>query len=142
MYPALLHFHSGLRWVVLILIIVNVLNALGGFGGNKIVGSGDKKLSLFALISTHLQVVLGLSLYAISPKVAFTAGTMANSSTRFFTMEHTVMMLIAVVLVTIGHRAVKSGSFKKEFWYYLIALIIILAAIPWPFRTMLGGSWF
>ena len=142
MHSALLHIHSGLWWVVLILILVNVLNALGGLGGNKVVKSGDKKLSLFALICTHLQAVIGLTLYAISPKVVFSSATMSNPSFRFFTMEHTLMMLIAVVLVTIGHRAVKKGSFKKEFWYYLIALIVILAAIPWPFRVMLGGNWF
>ena len=142
MYPALLHIHSGLRWVVLILIIVNVLSALGGYGGNKAVGAGDKKLSLIALICTHTQVLIGLALYAISPKVQFSGSTMGNSMLRFFTMEHTVMMLIAVILITIGHRSVKSGSFKKEFWYYLIALLVILAAIPWPFRTALGGGWF
>ena len=142
MYPALLHIHSGLRWIVLILIIVNVLSALGGYGGNKVVGAGDKKLSLMALIFTHVQVLVGLSLYAISPKVQFSGSTMGDSVLRFFTMEHTVMMLIAVILVTIGHRSVKNGSFKKEFWYYLIALIVILAAIPWPFRTALGAGWF
>ena len=142
MYPALLHIHSGLRWVVLLLIIINVLNALGGYTGNKTAGAGDKKLSLFALICTHLQVLIGLGLYAISPKVQFSASTMGNSMLRFFTMEHTVMMLIAVILVTIGHRVAKSGSFKKQFWYYLIALIVILVAIPWPFRTALGTGWF
>jgi len=142
MYQALLHTHSGLRWILLIMIIVNVLNAFGGYGGKKEVKSGDKKLSLVALICTHLQVLIGLSLYAISPKVQFSGSTMGNSMLRFFTMEHTVMMLIAVILVTIGHRAVKSGSFKKEFWYYFVALVIILAAIPWPFRAILGAGWF
>ncbi len=142
MYPALLHFHSGFRWIVLILIIVNIINALGGFSGKKVFGVRDKKLSLFALISTHLQVLLGLGLYAISPKVQFSGSTMSNSVLRFFTMEHTLMMLIAVILVTIGHRMVKSVNFKKVFWYYFIALVVILAAIPWPFRAALGGNWF
>ncbi|MEP6646723.1 MAG: cytochrome B [Saprospiraceae bacterium] len=142
MYSAFLHFHSGMRWVVLILIIFNVVNAYGGMSKNRIAGPSDKKLSLFALISTHLQVVLGLALYSISPKVQFSTQTMANGVLRFFTMEHTVMMLIAVILVTIGHRNAKLGNFKKEFWYYFIALVIILAAIPWPFRAMLGGGWF
>ncbi len=142
MYPALLHFHSGFRWIVLILIIVNIINALGGFSGKKVFGVKDKKLSLFALICTHLQVLLGLGLYAISPKVQFSGSTMSNSVLRFFTMEHTVMMLIAVIFVTIGHRMVKSVNFKKVFWYYFIALVVILAAIPWPFRAALGGNWF
>ncbi|MEO6130928.1 MAG: cytochrome B [Saprospiraceae bacterium] len=142
MYSALLHFHSGLRWVVLILIIVNVVNAYNGMSRKKIFAPADRKLSLFALISTHLQVLLGLALYAISPRVQFSSETMSNAVLRFFTMEHTVMMLIAVILVTIGNSKAKAGNFKKEFWYYFIALLVILAAIPWPFRAMLGGGWF
>ena len=142
MYEGLLHFHSGLRWIVLILIIINVINALGGFSGKKVWSEKDKKLSLFALISTHLQTILGLVLYFMSPKVQFSSNTMGNSMLRFFTMEHLVMMFIAVVLVTIGNRMSKAGNVKRVFWYYFIALVIIIAAIPWPFRAALGGSWF
>ena len=142
MYEGLLHFHSGLRWIVLILIIINVINALGGFSGKKVWSEKDKKLSLFALISTHLQTVLGLVLYFMSPKVQFSSNTMGNAMLRFFTMEHLVMMFIAVVLVTIGNRMSKAGNVKRVFWYYFIALVIIIAAIPWPFRGALGGSWF
>ena len=141
MYEGLLHAHSGLRWVVLLLIIINVFNAIGGLGGGKVFSSGDKKLSLFALIFTHLQAVLGLSLYFISPKVEFGANTMSNSVFRFFTVEHTIMMLIAIVLVTLANRAAKQGNVKKVFWLYFISLIIILAAIPWPFRELASG-WF
>jgi hypothetical protein len=142
MYQGLLHAHSGLRWIVLILLIINVLNASGGLNGKKVFRSRDKQLSLFALICTHLQVVIGLLLYWKSPKVQFSEMTMGNAMLRFFTMEHTVMMLIAVILITIGHRQAKAGLFKKQFWYYVIALVIILAAIPWPVRAALGGSWF
>lgn len=142
MYSAVLHFHSGLRWIVLILVIINVVNALDGMNKKRQSTPRDKKLSLFALISTHTQVVLGLLLYSISPKVEFSANTMSNAVLRFFTMEHTVMMLIAVILITIGHRMAKAGNFKKHFWYYFIALVVILAGIPWPFRAMLGGGWF
>lgn len=142
MYQGLLHFHSGLRWIVLILIIINVINAMGGLSGKKVFTAKDKKLSLFALIATHTQAVLGLALYFISPKVQFSSNTMSNDMLRFFTMEHTTMMLIAIILVTFGNRWAKQGAVKKVFWYYFIALLIILAAIPWPFREMLGGSWF
>ncbi len=142
MYQGLVHTHSGLRWVVLLLIILTIFNAIGGLGGNKSLSAGGRKLSLFALISTHTQVVLGLVLYFMSPKVQFTSETMGNAMLRFFTMEHTVMMLIAVILVTIGNRWAKLANAKKVFWYYFIALLIILAGIPWPFRTMLGSNWF
>ncbi|MDQ3016768.1 MAG: cytochrome B [Bacteroidota bacterium] len=142
MYEGLIHAHSILRWVVLLLIILTIFSAIGGLSGNKVLTASDKKLSFFALLSTHLQAVLGLVLYFLSPKVQFSDSTMGNSMLRFFTMEHTVMMLIAIILVTLGNRWAKQGNARKVFWYYFIALLIILAAIPWPFREMLGSHWF
>ena len=142
MYQGLLHTHSGLRWILLILIIITVFNALGGLTGNKVFTARDKKFSFFALIFTHVQALLGLALYFMSPKVQFSENTMSNSMLRFFTMEHTLMMLIAIVLITIGNRMAKMGRVKAVFWYYFIALVIILAAIPWPFREELGSGWF
>jgi hypothetical protein len=140
MYSALLHAHSGLRWILLLLILATIIGALGNRGGS--LSEGTKKLSLFAMISTHLQATLGLVLYFLSPKVQFSANTMGNSMLRFFTMEHVLMMLIALVLITIGHRHSKAGNANKVFWFYLIALLVMLAAIPWPFRQALGGAWF
>ena len=141
MNPILLHLHSGLRWIVLLLLIINVFNALGFMGGKPVTAQA-KKLSLFGLIATHLQVVIGLIVYFFSQKVRFDSTTMSDPVARFFTMEHTLMMLIAVILITLGHRQTKAGNGKKMFWMYFIALLVIIAAIPWPFRTMLGGSWF
>jgi hypothetical protein len=138
MYPALLHSHSGLRWIVLILLLATIA---GSFGGKQ-VSPSLRKLSLFTLIATHLQAVLGLTLFMYSPKVNMTSEMMGNATWRFFTMEHTVMMLIAIILITLGNRGAKQGNGKKLFWYFLIGLIIILAAIPWPFRTQLGAGWF
>ena len=142
MLQGLLHAHSGLRWIVLLLIIINVINALGGLSGNKVFTDRDKKLSLFALIFTHLQALLGIVLFFLDDsKVQFNENTMSNDVIRFYTVEHTLMMLIAVILVTIGNRSAKAGKAKQVFWYYFIALVLILAAIPWPFRD-LGAGWF
>ena len=142
MYQGLLHAHSGLRWIVLILIIITIFSALSAMGGANVFNARHKKLSFFALIATHLQALLGIGLYFMSPKVQFSENTMSNSVLRFFTMEHTLMMLIAIVLITIGNRMAKSGNAKRVFWYYFIALLVMLAAIPWPFRTELGSGWF
>jgi hypothetical protein len=141
MFPALHHMHSGLRWIVLILLVINVLNAIGFMGGKPVTPQA-KKLSLFGLIATHVQVVIGLIVYFFSQKVRFDSTTMSDPVARFFTMEHTLMMLIAVILISLGHRQTKAGNGKKMFWFYFIALVVILAAIPWPFRTALGGGWF
>lgn len=139
---ALVHSHSGLRWVLLILLVLTLIKAFGANSAGKAFPEADKKFSLFTMILAHLQAVLGLGLYFMSPKVDFSSTTMSSPLHRFFTMEHTLMMLIAIILITLGHRHAKAGSAKKVFWHYLIALLVILAAIPWPFRTALGAGWF
>lgn len=146
MYSMLTHAHSGLRWLVLIFLLLAIVNAGRKMGGSTAYGASDKRLGLFALIFTHIQLILGLILYFISPKVQFGAGTMGDALLRFYTVEHISLMLISIVLITIGYSKAKrqeadSKKFKTTFWYYLIALVLILVAIPWPFRN-LGASWF
>jgi membrane protein DedA with SNARE-associated domain len=138
--------HSGLRWVVLFLLIFAIYNAITG----KKRGTYEKKdklINLFTMISLHTQLLIGLVLYFISPKVSFIEGWMKESFNRFYGMEHFLMMVIAIVIVTIGSKTAEklediSAKHKKITIMYTIALILILAAIPWPFRTELGGKWF
>lgn len=141
MQSALLHSHSGLRWILLILLIMTIASVFGKRNGKVAFTDGDRKLSLFTLISAHLQAVLGLALYFFSQKVDFSATTMSSPVHRFFTVEHALMMLIAVILITIGYGKAKKANARGVFVYYLLALIVILVAIPWPFRTALGAGW-
>jgi len=143
----LIHAHSGLRWLFLAAMIYALIVAFSGMSGNKPFTDKDRKAALFAFIFSHLQLVLGLVLLFVSGKVNF--GRMMDSDQlRFFTLEHPVGMIIAIVLITLGYGKAKRGTedkarFKAMFTYYLIALIIILASIPWPFRTNLGvAGWF
>lgn len=145
MLDGLVHAHSGLRWIVLILLLVSIFNA---FAKKKsgLYTERDRKLALFTMIFTHVQLLIGLVLYFISPLVVFSADSMSNSLQRFYLLEHILMMVIAIALITIGHSKSKKAAeaaakFKAISVFYLIALIIILAAIPWPFRN-LGGAWF
>jgi heme A synthase len=136
--------HSGLRWVVLILLIIAVANAFMKKGKNSFT-SGDKKIYLFTLIFVHLQLLLGIILYFTSSKVTFEY-MFANAMNRFYGMEHTLGMLIAIALITIGYSKSKkiseaNAKHKKISVFYLFALIIILLSIPWPFRQ-LGAGWF
>ena len=146
MYPMLTHAHSGIRWVVLGLLIYAIYNSFSKMNGKKAFSAGDLKINLYALIATHVQFLIGLGLYFISPKVVHGSETMKNSMLRFFAVEHFVMMVIAVILITVGYskskRAADDSKAKSTFWYYLIALVIMLAGIPWPFREGLGGAWF
>lgn len=146
MYNGILHAHSGLRWIVLALLIATVFVAFGRWKSkDSQLSSGVSKLYLFNMIFFHIQFLLGVVLLFISPKVSMGEGWMKNSITRFFTMEHTLMMIIAVALVTIGRakmkRATGDNKHKPMFVFNLIALILVLAMIPWPFRQ-LGAGWF
>ena len=145
MYPMLTHAHSGIRWVVLGLLIYAIYNSFSKWRGNNVFEAGDRKINLFAMAATHLQIILGFVLYTQSPKV-MAGGDMSNSLVRFFTIEHMAYMLIAAVLITIGYAWSKRTSNEKmakiAFWFYLFAFIIIMIGIPWPFREELGGGWF
>ena len=147
MINGLVHAHSGLRWVVLLLLVIATFKALLKWRSNAPFTDGDRKLNLFTMISAHVQLILGLSLFFMSEKVSLNADTMKNAMTRFFTAEHSVMMFLAIVLITIGYTRSKkaiedSQKFRAAFTYFLIALIVLLAGIPWPFREALGAGWF
>lgn len=143
----LVHAHSGWRWVVLILLLAAIGVAYSGWKGKKEFTAGHKKLMLFTLIAFHLQWTFGLVLYFISPKVQFVAGMMKVTMLRFYAIEHIFGMTIAMILITIGYSKAKKinesdKKFKKYFVFFLISLLIILATIPWPFRTALMAKWF
>jgi len=145
MYTALLHAHSGLRWVALILLIAAIFNALKGKRSGEYL-KRDKMLNLFAMIILHTQLLIGGILYFQSDKVQFVEGWMKDKMLRFYGMEHLLLMVIAIILVTIGRKKAEKlvapiMKHQKIVVFYTLALILILAAIPWPFRA-LGGQWF
>ncbi len=137
--------HSGMRWIVLILILAAIFNAIAAKKSGKY-EKKDKMLNLFAMVFLHIQLLLGIVLYFISPYVSFAEGWMKNAITRFYGMEHVLLMLIAITLITIGRKKAEKASLAANkhaaiVKFYTIGLILILVAIPWPFRD-LGGSWF
>ena len=146
MYNGLLHFHSGLRWIALIALVIAVVSAFMRWKNGSGFGVKGKLLNLITLASIHLQLVIGLLLYFVSPKVQL-SGMFDNAIVRFYTLEHFVMMIIAIALITIGYSKVKKASKDKKknrltFIFFGIGLLIILIAIPWPFRENLGAGWF
>lgn len=147
METGLLHLHSGLRYVILAMLIISIIVAFGGTGGKKPFTEGNRKLFLFTMVFSHVQLLIGLVLYVITKKYQlFTDGLMSVPQARFFGLEHLLMMIIALTLITIGHSKSKKATdaaakFKKIAVFYTIALIIIFVAIPWPFLKDFG-SWF
>jgi hypothetical protein len=150
MNESLVHLHSGLRWILLLALVYAIFNAWTKAKEGKTYGSKDKLLNVAAMALLHTQFLIGLVVYFTSPviKAGFNnfGAAMKDSTMRFFLMEHLVLMLAAVVLITIGHKKAKMAEDPKKkhrriFIFYLITLLIILIAIPWPFRFENSG-WF
>lgn len=153
MYNGLLHLHNVLRWVILLLIVVAIVKSFVGMSGRKPFTNGDKKIGLFLMISAHIQLLIGLYQWLLgrygifSDAVPEGVSVMKDSFYRFYMVEHPLGMLIATILITIGRGQAKKPisdelKHKRSFWYYMIALIIILATIPWPFREIVARPWF
>ena len=150
MYPHLLAFHGLLRWVALIAGIIAVVIATSGWSGKKPVTPGLRKSGIAFVITMDLQLLIGLILYfAVSPvtKMAFQnmAAAMKVHELRFFTVEHTTYMLVAVILAHVGGAISRKGKtdrgkYRGASICYILSLLLILAGIPW-FRPLLrfGG---
>jgi len=146
MYQGILHLHNFGRWVVLILLLVALFKSIGGLSGSKSFTNGDKKVGLFLMISAHLMLLIGLYQWFVGPGLEGIqqlgmAGVMKNSVARFWSVEHPVGMLIGIILITIGRGSAKKNisdiaKHRRSFWFYLAALIIIIASVPWPFREV------
>lgn len=142
MYTGLLHLHSFLRWVILILLLVSIVQSFTA-KSNPASANGLKKTSLFLLISAHTIFLIGLYQWIVGPLQNIInygmSVVMKNSVMRFFAVEHITVMLIAIVLITIARGKVKKSAFGAAFWLYFIALILILVSIPWPWRMVGEG---
>ncbi|RPD41052.1 hypothetical protein [Chitinophaga barathri] len=151
MQETLLGIHSIVRWLILLFGIWAVIRALMGVSGKKPYTSADTKAGLFFMIFLDIQFLLGLILFFISPLIkaslADMGAAMKNAGLRFFTVEHTLMALIAIALVHIGRSKIKKLSndgkkHKTALIFFLLALVLILAAIPWPGREAIGRALF
>ena len=143
MENGLLHLHNFLRWVVLLTGVWALIRAAGGLSGRKAFTAADKRAGMFFMISCDVQLLLGLTLYFLRPWASVLGNqgmaVMRDSVTRFWAIEHISGMLIAIVLVHIGYAAAKSdrpdaARFRRWFWFTLIAILVMLATIPWPGR--------
>ena len=141
MYEAVKYLHSYWAYLVVLIVVLATLNALVKYFSNKPYGSHDFRISLFALIVTHLQFIIGLVLLFISPY--FTKATevgmgelMKNEILRLYVIEHPSTMIISIVLITIGyskHKKQRSSKpkFKRLAIFYSIGLLLLLSRIPW-----------
>jgi NADH:ubiquinone oxidoreductase subunit 2 (subunit N) len=136
MYEIIQKAHSGWAYLVLITLVIAVVNTLIGRNSKKEFSAQDRKIALFALIATHLQLVLGFVIYFISPLGMASLGQMSDKAIRLTSLEHPLINIIAIALITIGwskHKkaADSQAKFKSIFLFYGLGLLLILSRIPW-----------
>ena len=139
MNQTLINVHSYLAYVALALLVVAAFNAILGLTSRKFFTDKDLRISLFTMIVCHIQLLVGLIVYFVSEKgfQAFAIeGAMKNSELRLTMLEHPLVNIIALVLITIGwskHKKEESnnGKFKKIAIFYTLGLVLILSRLPW-----------
>lgn len=142
MERAVYYLHSYWAYLVVLVVLLATINAIIGAVTKKSYAPKDFRISLFALICTHIQLLIGIVLFFVSDKIVwFTEGVpvkdiMSDSTLRLYNVEHPLMMIIAIALITIGYSKHKkklssAPKFKVLAIFYPLALIAILAMIPW-----------
>jgi len=150
METGLLHLHNLLRWIIVILLLLSIIKAYTGWKGNKSFSAGDAKIWLFTMIASHITLLLGLYQWLMGRYGLLTFEIPAGSSRmkdpfiRFFQVEHPVSMLLAILFITLGRGMAKkdlsdSLKYRQAFVYFFVALLLLLAAVPWPFRGEIIG---
>lgn len=143
LYQAMLHVHSVGRWIVLLLLIFAILNSL--IAGDRPYIRTDNRLGLLLIIFADLMLLIGVYLWIVGNwgyKQIENAGSittlMKNRPIGFIATEHAIGMLIAIIFIHIGKaqgrkRISDKAKHRRTMIFYLVALLIILASIPWPF---------
>ena len=145
----MLHAHSGLRWLVLIFLLLAIIKSFGGWFGKKPFKKTDNLIAILLISFTHMQALIGLALYFMGGwGIVF--GNMSiikgNDVFRFWSLEHLFIRLTAVVLITLGRikskkAATDAAKHRNGALFYSLALLLIIwAGIIKPF--LLGKGWF
>jgi hypothetical protein len=132
--------HSYWAYLVVILLVIAVVNAIIGLTQKKQFTDKDLRIGLFTLIVSHIQLLIGLTWYFMSPYFSMltsnTAEVMKTKELRLLALEHPVMMILALILITIGwskhkKKTTDAAKFKTFVIFYGLGLVFILSKIPW-----------
>lgn len=145
LYPIFLSIHSILRWVVILTALFAIIRAITGLSFRRGFMQADNRAGLWFTIAMDLQLLVGIILYFfLSPTTRLAlqnfGGAMSNPQARFFAVEHTLAMVLAVVAAHVARslsRKAESARQKhrRALIGFGIALVLVLAAIPWPFLS-------
>ena len=147
MFTNSLIIHSLFRWLVLRSLIFAIYRAYSGWFSKRSFTKFDSGVRHWTASIAHIQLTIGIWLYFISPIVSYflsnLSGAIHERTPRFFGIEHSSMMLLAVIIISIGsakakRRTVDLEKFKTMAIWYSTGLLIIVANIPWSFSPLIS----
>ncbi len=140
MYTGLKHLHSFMPYLLLTVLVLALIKSFVAYRNNQPHTEAHRKNGLIVLILAHLQLLLGCTLYFVSPMsttgLRDMGAAMKDTTLRLYALEHPLMMIIAIVFITMAYSKSKKDiadnlKHKVKWVYYLIALALILSRIPW-----------
>ena len=140
MYKFLQLIHNWNSVILLGLLIICILQAAIGMFGRKAFTKSNNRMQVFLIISAHTQLLIGFILYGVSPTTSIAmsnfGAAMKDAILRFWAVEHVTSMVLAVIAIQVGRSISKKAltdkaKFKRSLIFFVIALIIILAVLPW-----------
>ncbi|WP_299383853.1 hypothetical protein [uncultured Lacinutrix sp.] len=138
MFTMIKMLHSYWAYLVFLMMIITTVNALVKHFGKKEYEPKDFRIALFTLIVSHIQLLIGIVLWFSQDYFGELSVTevMNNKAIRSNAIEHPFAMILAVAFITIGYskhkkKLTSAGKLKPLAIFYTLALILVLAKIPW-----------
>lgn len=150
MFPILLTLHSLVRWLVLISLLFAIYRGFRGWRSGSAFSAFDNSVRHWTATIVHIQLILGLWLYFISPLTDYFLHHFSEAvherTLRFFGMEHSLMMFVAITVITIGSAKARRKSTDKDKYktmtlWYTAGLLLILTSVPWAFSPLVSRPW-
>ena len=150
MYPYLLAFHSLFRWLVLLSILFAIYRSYQGWMNAAVYSKFDDAVRHWSATIAHVQLILGITLYFVSPLIEYFLHHFREAvherEIRFFGMEHSLMMILSIIVIAISSMVSKRQSpgtkkFRALAIGYTLALLIIMSSLPWPFSPLVSRPW-
>jgi len=150
MFPIVLTLHSLVRWLVLVSLLFAVYRGFRGWRSGSAFSAFDNSVRHWTATIAHIQLMLGLWLYFISPLTDYFLHhfheAIHERTLRFFGMEHSLMMFVAIVVITIGsakarRKLTDNEKYKTMALWYTVGLLLILTSVPWAFSPLVSRPW-
>ncbi|MBS4072165.1 MAG: hypothetical protein KGZ90_12590 [Algoriphagus sp.] len=139
MYTGLQHAHSGLAYLALLGLVIVIFWALVGSLSGREFQERDRKIAMITFIICHIQLLLGLILYFVSPlglALLTGGGAMSDAAARLTALEHPLINIVAIAIISIGYIRAKKieasrAKFRSIYMLYAVGFVLIISRIPW-----------